>query len=246
MLKEEHLIAPRSRLDAADSEAAEQSKFRNYVRDLILGFNDGVVSVYAVCAGLAGAAFSTSQIAVAGVAAAVAGALSMGLGEYLSTKSQSQYYDSEARREREHIRAYPELETKELREMLEERGYPPDLLERVLQHIGSDEERFVDFMMREEFGIGQESKRSAVAAMFVVTAAFLVAAVLPVFPYAFLPDRALGASSVASIVGLFAAGAAKGKLSGLSMLRSGLEMALLGGAAGLVTYYVGSFFDVQV
>jgi len=241
-LKAEHQVAPRGRLGTpTDSEESEQSPYRNYVRDLILGVNDGIVSVYALVAGLVGAAFATRQVAVAGVAAAIAGALSMGLGEYISTKSQAQYYASEARREREHIRTYPDLERAELAEMLEEQHYPADLRPRMLEHIAGNEDRFVEFMMREEFGVGKESGRSPVAAMLLIMGAFLAGAALPVVPFFFGADPArtiLWASALA-ILGLFCAGAAKGRVSGLAPVRSGLEMVILGTLAGLVTYAVG-------
>jgi vacuolar iron transporter family protein len=241
-LKAEHLVPPRGRANAPQAEELEQSPYRNYVRDLILGLNDGIVSVYALVAGIAGAGFGPRAIAVAGVAAAVAGALSMGLGEYLSTKSQAQYYAAEAQREREHIRAYPSLERAELAEMLEEQGYPPALRGQMIDHVASSEDRFVEFMMREEFGVGKESGRSPVAAMLLIMGAFLIGAALPVAPF-FLdagPGTLLGAATALSLLGLFWAGAAKGKVSGLVPWRSGLEMAALGTVAAVVTYGVGS------
>jgi vacuolar iron transporter family protein len=241
-LKAEHAVEPRSRRRAArQAEEEEQSSYRNYVRDLILGLNDGIVSVYALVAGLVGAGFLPRQVAIAGVAASIAGAISMGIGEYISTKSQAQYYRAEAQREREHIRAYPELERAELHEMLEEQGYPEELRKPIVEHVAGDEDRFVDFMMREEFGVGKESDRSPVAAMLLIMAAFLVGAALPVVPFiaALEPRTLLGVASAASIAGLFVAGGLKGKVSGLNPIRSGLEMVALGAIAGLVTYGVG-------
>lgn len=242
-LQSEHALPPKGPIT---DEAQELPAFRNYVRDLILGFNDGVVSVYAIVAGVAGAAFSNSAIAVAGVAALAAGALSMGIGEYVSTKSQAQYYKAEAERERAHIRAYRGLELEELRGMLREKDYPPALVEPLVQHIASSEDRFVDFMMREEFGVGKESDRSPVAAMVLVMAAFGVGAALPVLPYVLVPHgEALAIATSLSVAGLFTAGAVKGKVSGLSPLRSGLEMALLGGLAAIVTFAVGKLFGIS-
>lgn len=246
-LKAEHRPPPRSRRERPPGEEAEQKSFRNYVRDLILGFNDGVVSVYAACAGLAGAGFAAHTTGVAGAAAAVAGALSMGLGEYVSTQSQTQYYESEARRERRHIHKYPQLERDELREMLEAKGYPPALVQQLEEHITGDDDRFVDFMMREEFGVGKESDRSPFAAMALVMVAFIAGSVLAVVPF-FLPlqGNELAASTAAAIGGLFAAGAAKGVVSGISWLRSGFQMALLGSIAAAITFAIGTLFDIAV
>lgn len=245
-LQAEHHPPPRSRLDRPPGEADEQASFRNYVRDLILGFNDGVVSVYAACAGLAGAGFGAQATGVAGAAAAVAGALSMGLGEYVSTQSQSQYYAAEARRERAHIRSYPDLERQELREMLEGKGYPANVVDDLVAHLSKDEGKFVDFMMREEFGVGKESDRSPVAAMLLVMVAFACGSALAVVPF-FLPlaQDHLAAATATSIAGLFAAGAAKGVVSGIPWVRSGLQMAILGAVAAAITFGIGSLFDLQ-
>jgi vacuolar iron transporter family protein len=234
-LQAEHKPPPRH-------EAGEQPAFRNYVRDLILGFNDGVVSVYAITAGVAGAAFSSSAIATA-----AAGALSMGIGEYVSTKAQAQYYAAEARRERAHIRAYRDLEMEEVREILREKEYPEPLVEPLVQHVAASEDRFVEFMMREEFGVGKEAHRSPVSAMLLIMVAFVAGAALPVLPFVLAPDAGpMWAASVLSLGGLFTAGAFKGRASGLSWVRSGGEMAVLGALAAAVTYGVGVLFGIAV
>jgi len=246
-LQATHKTVPRSRLNAPHGEADEHSAVRNYVRDLILGFNDGLVSVYAITAGVAGAALGTREIAIAGTAAAVAGALSMGLGEYLSTKSQSEYYASEAQREREHIRKYPKLEKEEVHDMLAKKDYPADLVPRIADHVVADEDRFVDFMMREEFGVGEESDRSPFVAMGLVMLAFVVGALLPLVAYFFVTERTTGlaVSTAFALAGLFTAGSIKNVTAGLRWWRGGLEMLALGAVAALITYGVGLLFHVQ-
>ncbi len=238
-LQAEHTTPPRSRASRPAGELAEKGTVRNYIRDLVLGVNDGIVSVYALVAGIAGSGFASHNVGIAGIAATIAGALSMGLGEYVSTKSQSQYYAAEARREREHIRAYPELEREELREMLVEKGYPERMVVDLVEHLSTSEDRFVEFMMREEFGVGKESDRSPVLAMLLIMGAFVVGAALPVVPFFVSTEHALALASACAVGGLFLAGAAKGRASGLPILRSGLEMAVLGGLAAAVTWYVG-------
>lgn len=248
-LQATHKPAPRSRLShPPQGEAEEHNAVRNYVRDLILGFNDGLVSVYAIVAGVAGAGLGRVEIAIAGLAAAVAGALSMGLGEYISTKSQTEYYASEAQREREHIRKYPKLEREELVEMLEKKQYPAALIPPLADHIIANEDRFVDFMMREEFGVGEESERSPFVAMGLVMVAFVVGAVLPLVPFllGFGGLGALGIATALSLTGLFAAGGLKAKTSGLSPWKSGFEMMALGALAAAITYGVGLLFGVAI
>ncbi|MHB8632338.1 MAG: VIT1/CCC1 transporter family protein [Thermoplasmatota archaeon] len=238
-LQAEHHTPPRG----LGGEEHEQPAIRNYIRDLILGFNDGVVSVYALVALLVAGGLGRREVAIAGLGAALAGALSMGIGEYLSTKSQAEYYAAETAREREHIRHYPDLEGQELRDMLTAKGYPEPIVEGLMEYLIADPDRFVDFMMREEFGIGKESARSPGPASLVIMAAFLVGAALPVLPFLALsgvmPATALWWASGLAGAGLFAGGAAKAKVSGLSWLKSGFEMTLLGAVAALITYAVG-------
>ena len=247
-LQAEHKPPPRSRLRRPASEASEHSAVRNYVRDLVLGFNDGLVSVYAVVAGVAGAGFASREIAIAGLAAATAGALSMGLGEYVSTKSQAEYYAAEAQRERDHIRRYPKLEREEVQEMLAAKHYPPELVDRIAAHVVGDEDRFVEFMMREEFGVGQESERSPWVAMGLVMLAFIVGAVLPLLPFLFglAPLAGVWAATALSLGGLFVAGALKATTAGLRPWRSAVEMTALGALAAAVTYGVGLLFGVAI
>ncbi|MEA3199010.1 MAG: vacuolar iron transporter family protein [Thermoplasmata archaeon] len=245
-LQATHKSAPRSRLSKPAGEADEHSAVRNYVRDLILGFNDGLVSVYAITAGVAGAALGTREIAIAGTAAGVAGALSMGLGEYLSTKSQGEYYASEAKRERDHIAKYPKLEREELHDMLAKKDYPPEMIPRLVDHIAGDADRFVDFMMREEFGVGQESDRSPFVAMGLVMLAFVVGALIPLAPYFLVRSAGAGlaVSTVLALAGLFVAGSVKNVTAGLRWWKGGIEMLALGALAALITYGVGLLFHV--
>lgn len=246
-LKRQHGFHPGSHLAAPKGEVTEQSPLRNYVRDLVLGFNDGLVSVYAVTAGVAGAAFTPPQILVTGVAAAIAGALSMGTGEYISTKSQSEFYEAERRREEEHLDQWPHLEVQELREDLQAKGFSPPLLDQMVEAISSDRQRFLDYMMREEFGVGKESERSPLRAAAFIILAFLTGSILAVGPYAVLPDSlSLAGSTVLSMAGLFVAGVVRAKTSRLPVLRAGAEMVLVGALAGIITFGVGALLGVAV
>jgi VIT1/CCC1 family predicted Fe2+/Mn2+ transporter len=128
--------------------------------------------------------------------------------------------------------------------MLQAKQYPPHLVDELTDHIAGDEGRFVEFMMREEFGVGKESDRSPLAAMGLIILAFLVGAALPVVPFVVPFGRAIWVATGASLAGLFVAGWGKGRVSGLPGLRSGAEMALLGAIAAGVTYAVGKWIEI--
>lgn len=221
-------------------ELVEMSAIRNYIRDLVLGFNDGLVSVYAVTAGVAGAAFSSGQIFFTGIAAAVAGALSMAAGEFISTKSQAQFYESERQRENEHLKRWPHLEVLELKESLAEKGLEGDTLDRAVTAISSDREKFLDYMMKEEFGVGKESERSPVKAAFFVIGAFLIGSLFAFTPYYFLdPAKGIMVSTGTSLFGLFIAGVTRARASRLPPITAGVEMMLIGALAAAITFLIG-------
>lgn len=249
-MKAEHRLPPPRLFHAHGAEAAEANPLRNYVRDIVLGFNDGLVSTYAVVAGVFGAGFATGNIALAGVAAGVAGALSMGIGEYLSTKSQAEYYEAERRIEREHLREYPEVEKGEMREYLAAKGIEDPALTAAVEKLFADPDRFLDVMMREEFGQSPQMERSALAASAIIMVAFVVGAALSVAPFLAMPDgreaRGFLFASALSFGGLLLAGATKSWASGLPKWKGALEMALLGGAAAAITYGVGTLVGVAV
>lgn len=246
-LKREHGVHLGGRLSAPRGELNEQSPVRNYVRDLVLGFNDGIVSVFAVTAGVAGAAFGQEEILITGAAAAIAGAFSMAAGEFISTKSQAQFYAAERAREAEHLQKWPHLEIEELRESLESKGIKPPLLEEVVQAISSDRSRFLDYMMKEEFGIGEESDRSPVRASIIVMLAFLLGSLFAVIPYGLASGRtAIIASSVASLGALFLAGVVRARASRLPAVAAGIEMVFVGLLAGVLTYGVGRLLGVAI
>lgn len=246
-LQAEHGMHLGARHREPHGELVEMSAVRNYIRDLVLGFNDGLVSVYAVTVGVAGAGFLAPQIFLTGVAAAIAGALSMAAGEFISTKSQAQFHESERAREKEHLKRWPHLEVLELRESLAEKGLEGDTLDRAVDAISSNSDKFLDYMMKEEFGVGKESERSPAKAAFFVIIAFLIGSLFAFTPYYFLdPTNGLIVSTVSSLTGLFLAGVTRARASRLPAIPAGVEMMLIGAAAAAVTFIIGRAIGVAI
>lgn len=249
-MKAEHRMPPPSLFHQHGAEAGEGHPLRNYVRDLVLGFNDGLVSTYAVVAGVFGAGFATGNIAMAGIAAGIGGALSMGIGEYLSTKSQAEYYEAERRIERAHMAEYPDVEKAEMREYLAAKGLEEPALGEVVERLFSQPEKFLDVMMREEFGQSPQMERSPLWASGIIVVAFVLGAALSVLPFLLVGEgverRGFAWASGMSIGGLLLAGATKSWVSGLPKWKGALEMAILGAAAAVVTYGVGTLIGVSL
>lgn len=214
-----------------------------WIRDVTLGANDGLVSILTLLAGMAGADVSGSTILVAGLAGLVAGAISMGVGAFVSAKAYRSYYRKELRKEVEEMREKPVVEREEIRRIYRDRGFEGDLLEQVVDKITSNPQVWLKVMMTEELGLSAQFGRPVGAAV-VVFVAFLIGGVVPILP--FLWSEGFGALVVAfglTAAALLVAGAIRSRFTGERPVVAGLElvgMATLGvGAALLIGRLVG-------
>jgi VIT1/CCC1 family predicted Fe2+/Mn2+ transporter len=181
-----------------------------------------------------------SLIIVAGLAEAVAGAISMGGGSYLASQSEEQLYRSEIATEGREIEEFPERETAELAVVLEREGLPREQAESVARGIATDPNVFLRTKVEKELGISPDAGGAALGDAVVVGVTYLVAAVIPLWPYFFFPlNVALGVSLGCTFLALFAVGVAKGRVTRLSLVRSGLQVLLIGTASAGVGFAIG-------
>ena len=213
------------------------------LRDVMLGLNDGLVASFAVSSGVAGAFTDARVVLMAGLAEMLGGAVSMALAAFISARSQIEFYESEVDRERYEIKRFPEHERDEIRGIYKAKGFSGALLDQIVEHITGDPERWADVMMREELGFTEDNFDSPLKSASVVGAAYLVGAAVPVAPYLFVaPPDGIVLSVIATVLVLFAVGAAKTIITARSWWRSGIESMLTGIAAGAVTYAAGRLF----
>lgn len=214
-----------------------------WIRDATLGANDGLVSVLTLLAGVAGAEVTGSTVLIAGLAGLVAGAISMGVGAYVSAKAYRSYYRAELRKEVEEMREKPDVEREEIREIYRDRGFEGELLERVVETITSNPRTWLKVMMSEELGLSPAFGKpaSAAAVMFL---AFLAGGIVPVAPFIFWEGgTALVSAFALTAVALMVAGGLRSKYTGERPFVAGIElvaMAAIGfGAAHLIGRLVG-------
>lgn len=218
-----------------------------WMRDVILGANDGFVSILGLVSGVAAATHDSKAVVLAGVAGAIAAAISMALGNYISIKSQMEVYNAEIEREKREIRELPEVEEQEIRELYAKKGFRGRELEMVVNRITSDEKVWLQVMMEEELGLKQESMGAPVKSAAFTGVAFAIAAAFPIAPFLLMPaEKALLLSVVFTLIALFAVGAAKTFFTKSSALKSGIEMVAVGAAASAVTYVIGSALGVEI
>lgn len=216
-----------------------------YLRDIILGVNDGLVSIFLLVVGVVGGGLTSEQVLLAGLAGAFAGAVSMAAGEYMATKSQEEVIDGELALEREHFKYYREQELDELRDFLGERGLSPRAIEAVVENAADDDEVLMELMKSFEFGVVDHGRRNPFWAMAMSGLLFLLGAAPSIVPFALIdnPDDALVIAAVASVIGLFAVGVAKTQMTRGRPVVSGLENVAVAAVGAVISYGIGLGYD---
>lgn len=226
-------------------ERLGQAPAHSYLGDFVYGAIDGTVTTFAVVSGAAGAGLSSGIVIVLGIANLVGDGFSMAASNYLGVRSVSQLRDRIRRTEEAHIRVYPAGEREEIRQIFYDKGFEGDDLERAVDVITSDHDRWVQTMLIEEHGLPRAVPVAlrAAAATFL---AFVAAGAIPLLP--FLVARLgmpVGNSYVSSLIlaalTFFLVGAWKARVVQHGWVQSGLETMATGGLAAALAYLVGHF-----
>ena len=237
----------RSAAEVGSREAWHRSGGRSgTLRAVIFGVSDGLVSNLSLVMGVAGAASNNpSFILLAGIAGLLAGAFSMAAGEYISMQSQRELFERQIALERSEIELMPEEEQAELAASYRAKGFTKEEADQIAERIFRDPETALDALLREELGLDPDELGSPWGAAFGSFVAFAIGAVIPVLPYLVGGGTAALALSLSlSLVALFAVGAAVSLLTGRGAIFSGVRQLVIGLAAALVTYTIGSIIGV--
>ena len=215
-----------------------------YLPDFIYGAIDGTVTTFAVVSGVAGAELSSGIVIVLGLANLVGDGFSMAASNFSGTKVERQLRDKARSRESREIDVYPEGEREEIRQIYAAKGFEGDDLDRVVEVITSDKDRWINAMMTDEMGLSL-SIRSPLRAAAATMVAFIVVGMIPLLSFliqAIWPSAITNAylwSCLLTGVAFFLVGAAKSRFVEQTWYGSGLETLLLGGAAAGLAYLVG-------
>jgi vacuolar iron transporter family protein len=208
------------------------------VRDVVIGMSDGLTVPFALAAGLSGTVASTAIVVVAGLAEIAAGSIAMGLGGYLAARTDRDHYESERAREFRETVELPEKETEEVADVFRAYGMTEEEIGPVVRAISSDRTRWVDFMMRFELGFEEPDPKRARNSAVTIAVSYIAGGLVPLAPYILMPslDRALQTSVLVTLVALFVFGFVKGRLTGISPWRGGLQTVIIGGLASAAAY----------
>lgn len=217
------------------------------IKQITFGMNDGVVSIFALLAGMAGAGQDSKTILITLLAATVAGALSMAAGEFISSKSEADYFNHEVEQESLEIKLCPEIEKEELRKIYKAKGLEGKVLDDVVEALSKDKKQWVREMVIDELGVTELEFGAELKSSFIIFVAFVLGACFPTLPYVLLINLDLDSmllfkiATGVTVCGLFLAGALKRFVTGVNWIKSGLEMLGVGIFAFSVAYIIGIF-----
>jgi VIT1/CCC1 family predicted Fe2+/Mn2+ transporter len=210
------------------------------IREFVLGAQDGLLVPLGVVTGMAAAHPARSLIIVAGLAEAVAGAISMGGGSFLASQAEEQLYRSEIESEGQEIEQFPEREAAELAVVLEREGLPRPQAEAVARGLATNPNVFLRTKVQKELGLSPDAGGAAFGDALVVGVTYLVAAIVPLWPYFFFGRNvALAVSLACTLLALLAVGIAKGRVTRLSLRRSAIQVMLVGSVSAGVGFAIG-------
>ena len=221
------------------------------LRASVFGVSDGLVSNASLVMGFSGAQTQGDVVLLAGVAGLLAGAFSMGVGEYVSMRAQKELFERQIEIEREELESAPEEELAELTLIYRAKGLSHDEARMTASRLMENPDIALTTLVKEELGLDPAELGSPWSAATGSFVAFAVGAVVPVIPFLFAPANetiAIGyviASGTLALLALFGVGAALSLFTGRSALWSGFRQAGLGAVAAALTYAIGSVIGVS-
>jgi VIT1/CCC1 family predicted Fe2+/Mn2+ transporter/rubrerythrin len=211
----------------------------SWISGAIYGANDGLAAVFGIVSGVSGATGGGSAVLTAGLAGAVASALSMATGAFLAERSQAEVVAANVDRERQEIEEHPEEEKEELSLFYQLKGIDPQTADALAERMAQQPDAMLRVLATEEFGVSEhpgDPTQAAIAAGLSTG----VGAMVPVIPFIFATGTAaIVAAAIVSLVAHFLVGAAKSLVTLRTWWAAGLEMTLAGVIVGGATYLVG-------
>lgn len=215
-----------------------------YIKSIVYGGLDGIITTFAVVAGSVGGELSFKVVLILGFSNLLADGFSMAVGDFLSTKSQNEYEKTVRHKKQIAIMENPEQEAEQIKASLAEQGIDEQDANLLVTTLAKYEEPFVNQIMKMEYG-SSTTEDSPLKNAIVTFLSFSVFGVVPLLIYVlsmYIPGLLQNAFYIAALLTgmtLFILGAAKSKITQSNWLKSGFEMLVIGGLAALVAYGVG-------
>ena len=221
---------------------------KEYIAEFVYGGIDGVITTFAVVAGSAGAELAVPIVLILGFANLIADGFAMSVGSYFSAKSENESYEKHKAVEYWEIENLRDKEVEEIKEIYEAKGFEGDLLKQVVDVITSDDEVWVDTMMKEELEMIKDDRPPWKRGL-VTFIAFNLVGFIPLSAYAFAGFIDASASdlfvvsSFSTAVALALIGTLKGLVTEQSLIKGIIETVFLGGIAATIAFFVGDILE---
>lgn len=228
------------------------SPFSDYLREIIYGGMDGIVTTFAVVAGFAGAGsqigsmLGTTAVLLFGLANLFADGISMGLGNFLSHKSEKDLYRVNRAKEEKEIQENPLMEALETKKILMDKGYSEEDAGKMLVLYKKNPAFWVEFMMDYELEAPKMEKENELYTSLATFFSFVVFGFIPLVPYFFqITAYHFLFSIMSTAIALVLLGFLRWKVTGTRLFRSFFDTFIIGTIAALVAYMVGTFFKLS-
>lgn len=243
-------------LKAGQKKSIGHSAFAEYFKEVVYGGVDGIVTTFAIVSGFSGAALSSDMTAQAsfaivllfGLANLFADAVSMGLGNFLSVRSERDQYHILRAREQRLIQIEPEYEIAETVEIMKRKGFSEEEARSLAAIYSKNEDYWLDFMMSHEYEVSDPRGENPMLTGLTTFGAFLVFGAIPILPFVVLGEISSTAMFQISTTGTFLAlvmlGLLKWRVVGTGLWRSLGEIVLVGSVAAIIAFAVGTFFKL--
>ena len=214
----------------------------SWISGAVYGANDGLAAVFGIVAGVSGATGGSNFVLTAGLAGAIASALSMATGAFLAERSTSEVAAANIAGERKELEENPEEEKEELSLFYQLKGFKEGEADELAERLSHNPDAMLQALVSEELGgatTGGNPWQAALAAGLSTG----VGAMIPVLPFFWLSGTpGVIWAAIVSLIAHFAVGAAKSLFTLRSWWASGLEMTIAGVIVGGATYMLGLLF----
>ncbi len=225
------------------SEPWHKTGSGGFLRNVVYGFNDGLTANFGLVAGVIGADVTPHIVLLSGLAGSIADALSMGASGYLAAKSEQEVNAHEIAMEQDEIRMMPEVEEEELALVYQTKGIEAGIARQMAAEVMRDSQRALAEQVREELKIG-EAHSTPIKEGWVTGVATAVGAFIPVAPFLVLSGRiAVWTAFSIAMLSHFGVGAARSFFTGRGVIRSGVDMFVVGLGVAAVGYVVGNLIS---
>ena len=223
---------------SAIRERLAEGPRNSYLRDWVYGGIDGSVTTFAVVTGVVGASLSPTIILILGVANLIGDGFSMAASNYSATRTESQELEALRAQEERHIDLDPAGEREEVRQIFAGKGFEGAELERVVDIVTSDRERWVRLMLAEEYGLAPQV-RPPLAAALNTFASFILCGSVPLIPFVARLPFAFAVALALTLAVFFLIGSVKSRWLTISWWKAGLETLGIGAAAAALAFAAG-------